>query len=232
MPDQLMPILIVDPDETSRRLAGEALRRVGFLTLEAESGEEAVDVARRKRPRVVVLEVCLPGICGYEVCRELKDEFSERLAIVFVSATRKEPHDRVGGLLLGADDYLGKPFDGDELAARVRRLAERSAPIGLGGASHLTPREGEVYALLAQGLGQGEIARRLFITPKTVATHIEHILGKLGVRSRAQAVAFAHRRNSVDTEQHHSLTLPALLLAGDGSFLDWFSAFGGVPVFG
>jgi DNA-binding NarL/FixJ family response regulator len=227
-----MPILIADPDETSRTLAGEALRRVGFVTLEAESGEEAVDIARRDRPRVVVLEVCLPGICGYEVCRLLKDEFGERLGVVFVSATRTEPHDRVAGLLLGADDYLAKPFDGDELAARVRRLAERSGPIGLGGASHLTPREGEVYALLAEGLDQREIARRLFITPKTVATHIEHILAKLGVRSRAHAVALAYRRNPVDTEQHHSLTVPAVLLAGDGFLSDWLSAFASVPVFG
>jgi DNA-binding NarL/FixJ family response regulator len=186
-----MPILIADPDETSRKLAAEALCRVGFSTLEAESGEEAIEVARRERPRVAVLEVCLTGICGYEVCRALKDEFGERMSIVFVSATRKEPHDRVGGLLLGANDYMGKPFDSDELAARVRNLAERSAPRG--GASHLTPREGEVYELLAKGLDQEEIARRLFISPKTVATHIEHVLAKLGVRSRAQAVALAYQ---------------------------------------
>jgi DNA-binding NarL/FixJ family response regulator len=186
-----MPILIADPDEESRKLACEALRRVGFSTLEAEGGEEAIAIARRKRPRVVVLEVCLTGTCGYEVCRALKDEFGERISIVFVSATRKEPHDRVGGLLLGANDYMGKPYDSDELVARVRNLAERSAPLGV--ASHLTPREAEVYALLVRGLDQGEIADRLFITPKTVGTHIEHVLGKLGVRSRAQAVALAYR---------------------------------------
>jgi DNA-binding NarL/FixJ family response regulator len=193
-----MPILIADPDEASRKHAGEALRRVGFSTLEAESGEEAIAVTRRDRPRVAVLEVCLPGICGYEVCHQLRDEFADRLAIVFVSATRTEPYDRVGGLLLGANDYLGKPFDGDEFAARVRMLAERLGHNVLSGASGLTPREGEVYALLAQGLDQEEIARRLFISPKTVATHIEHVLRKLGVRSRAQAVALAYRGNPAD----------------------------------
>jgi DNA-binding NarL/FixJ family response regulator len=194
-----MQALIADPDDKSRALACEALHRAGFSTLEAKRGEEAIELARRERPSVVVLEVCLAGICGYEVCRKLKAEFGERLSIVFVSATRREPYDRVGGLLLGADDYLSKPFDGDELAARVRRLAESSAPPGLAGASNLTPREGEVYALLAEGLDQGEIAGRLFITSKTVGTHIEHILGKLGVRSRAQAVALAYRSSPAHT---------------------------------
>lgn len=189
-----MPVLIADPDETARRLAGESLRRAGYTTLEVENGDEALALARRERPRVVVLEVCLTGVCGYEVCRELKDEFGDRVAIVFVSATRQEPYDRVAGLLLGADDYLGKPVDGNELVARVRRLVQRrSAPPDVAVNSSLTPREGEVYALLVQGLDQAEIADLLVISPNTVGTHIEHILGKLGVRSRAQAVALAYR---------------------------------------
>jgi DNA-binding NarL/FixJ family response regulator len=189
-----VPVLIADPDETARRLAGESLRRAGYTTLEVENGDQALALARRERPRVVVLEVCLTGVCGYEVCRELKDEFGDRVAIVFVSATRQEPYDRVGGLLLGADDYLGKPVDGNELVARVRRLVQRRfAPPDLAVNSSLTPREGEVYALLVQGLDQSEIADLLVISPHTVGTHIEHILGKLGVRSRAQAVALAHR---------------------------------------
>jgi DNA-binding NarL/FixJ family response regulator len=189
-----VPVLIADPDETARRLAGESLRRAGYTTLEVENGDEALALARRERPRVVVLEVCLTGVCGYEVCRELKDEFGDRVAIVFVSATRQEPYDRVAGLLLGADDYLGKPVDGNELVARVRRLVQRRfAPPDLAVNSSLTPREGEVYALLVQGLDQAEIADLLVISPNTVGTHIEHILGKLGVRSRAQAVALAYR---------------------------------------
>src|SRR5213078_1111954 len=104
---------------------------------------------------------------------------------------------RVAGLLLGADDYLVKPIQFDHLLARVRRLVAQPAPVVGPVASPLTPREQEVLGLLAEGLEQDEIANRLFITPKTVAKHIERILGKLGVRSRAQAVALALRADSL-----------------------------------
>jgi DNA-binding NarL/FixJ family response regulator len=225
-----MKILVADPDKDHRALAADALRRAGYSTLEVETGEDAVEVARRERPRVVVLEVSLPGICGYEVCRALKEEFGEDVAIVFVSATRTESHDRVGGLLLGADDYLAKPFAGDELAARVRRLGERSAAFDPEVASGLTPREREVFALLAQGHDQGEIARSLFISPRTVGAHIEHILGKLGVRSRAQAVALAYRRDLLDKPRLRSWSLPTLLLFREEFFLDWLGAWNGTLI--
>jgi DNA-binding NarL/FixJ family response regulator len=224
-----MLILVTDPDKSERALAADALRRAGYSIVEAKSGEEAVEIARRERPRVVVLEVSLPGICGYEVCRALKEEFGEDIAIVFVSATRKEPQDRVGGLLLGADDYLAKPFAGDELAARVRRLGERAVAFDPEVTSGLTPREREVFALLAQGHDQGEIASNLFISPKTVGAHIEHILGKLGVRSRAQAVALAYRRNLVDKQPFRSWGIPALLLFREELFLDWLGAWSRAP---
>jgi DNA-binding CsgD family transcriptional regulator len=80
-----------------------------------------------------------------------------------------------------------------ELVVRVRRLLGVAALGGFAGADHLTPRERDVLALLTEGLSQVEIAARLFITERTVAKHIEHILAKLGVHTRAQAVARALR---------------------------------------
>jgi two-component system, NarL family, nitrate/nitrite response regulator NarL len=193
-------IFIVDGDHLSRTLISRVLERVGYTTYVAETGEEALAAAKRERPALVVLEVRLPGVSGYEVCRELKDEFGETLPIVFVSGNRTEPGDRVAGLLVGGDDYLVKPFDPNELLARVRRLLP---PRLAGGETprRLTRREFEVLSLLVEGLSQPEIAERLFISPKTVGKHLEHILAKLGVHSRAQAVSLAVRDELIETHR-------------------------------
>jgi len=192
-------ILIVDDDANYRAFVSSMLGRVGYGAREASSGEEALTSVRRERPSCVLLDVLLPGVTGYAVCRELRDEYGEALPIIFVTGERTEPGDRVAGLLLGADDYVVKPFDPDELLARVRRsivrsdLAERR-----NGDQHrrvfgLTDRERDIVMRLADGMGQKAIAAELVISPKTVATHIQRILGKLGVHSRAEAVAVAHR---------------------------------------
>ncbi len=197
-------ILIVDDDDNCSSLVSALLTRAGFSTIEAATGDAALAMARSHHPSVVLLDVNLPGVNGYEVCRELKDKFGQELPVVFLSGERTEPFDRVAGLLIGADDYIVKPFDPDELVARVRRLAVRTtvetsrrAEAGLAG---LSPRENEVFRLLADGLSQREIADRLFISERTVATHIQRILGKLGVHSRAQAVAVAARNGLVSPE--------------------------------
>ena len=104
-------ILVADHDRESRALMSRVLRRVGYTVDQAETGEEALAVAKRERPALVVVEVLLRGVSGYEVCHELKNEFGEALPIVFVSGNRTESGDRVAGLLVGADDYLVKPFD-------------------------------------------------------------------------------------------------------------------------
>lgn len=197
--DGASPILIADHDEEMRSLVATVLAQAGYETLEAATGDEAIDAARRALPRLVVLEVALPGLSGYEVCHQLRNDFGESLPIVFISGDRTEPFDRVAGFLIGADDYLIKPFAPDELLARVRRLARRTVPVPPSVASKLTNREMEVLRLLAEGLEQDDIARQLFITRKTVGTHIENIMRKLGVRSRSQAVALAYREDLIKT---------------------------------
>jgi DNA-binding NarL/FixJ family response regulator len=195
-------ILIVDDDPGARALMASLVERIGHSPTEAETGEEALEAARRQRPSCVLLDVHLPRVSGYEVCRWLRDEYGQDLPIIFVTGERTEPSDRVAGLLIGADDYVIKPYDPDELIARVRRAISRSHPEEIRAAPwregfDLTVRERQVLALLAKGLGQPAIASELFISPKTVATHIQRILPKLGVRSRAQAVAVAHREGLV-----------------------------------
>jgi DNA-binding NarL/FixJ family response regulator len=191
-------ILIADGDAAARKKLARVFERAGFGTAQASTGQEALDFVRSAPPAAAILEPSLAGVSGYEVCRALRDEFGEAIPIIFVSASRTESYDRVAGLLIGADDYLPKPFAPDELLARVRRLVQRAPPASTPIPSRLTKRELEVLGLLADGLAQPEIAKRLDISEKTVGSHIERILSKLDVRSRAQAVALAFREDLVE----------------------------------
>jgi DNA-binding NarL/FixJ family response regulator len=196
------PILIVDDDTPSRTLVRELVEGAGYSTIESTTGEEALVSADEQRPSLVLLDVHLPGISGYAVCRQLRERFGERLPIIFVSGARIEAMDRVAGLLVGADDYIVKPYAPDELVARVWRSLARTGETSAKGevdlAARLTPREQEVLRLLAKGLTPKTIAAELFISRKTVATHIQRILTKLDVHSRAEAVAIAHRGGLAD----------------------------------
>jgi DNA-binding NarL/FixJ family response regulator len=192
-------ILIADHDAEMRALVGDLLEKAGYEIAEAENGDEAIDLARGDPPLLVIVDVTLPVLSGYEVCHQLKEEYGAGLPIILVSGERTEPFDRVAGILIGADDYVVKPFAHDELLARVRRLVRSTRPVAPLVASKLTPRELEVLRLLAEGLDPAEIAEQLFISRRTVGTHLENIMRKLGVRSRAQAVALAYREELVKT---------------------------------
>jgi DNA-binding NarL/FixJ family response regulator len=186
-------ILVADDDPESRRAIAEALNRAGHPTALAADGDEALAMMESDRPALVITEVLLPGASGYELCHAVKGRYGPGVPVILVSDRRTEPADRLAGLLIGADDYVLKPVCAAELVVRVQRLLGVPADGGLVGADTLTPRERDVMALLIQGLSQGEIAQRLVITQRTVAKHIEHILGKLRVHTRAQAVALALR---------------------------------------
>jgi DNA-binding NarL/FixJ family response regulator len=200
-------VLIVEDDDQFRVLLTTLLQRAGHATREASTGAEALAAAGEELPALVLLDIDIPDKSGYAVCRELRDAHGEELPIVFVTGSRIEQLDRVAGLLLGADDYIVKPFDGDEFIARVRRLLARStARSALRTDAHgLTPREREVIHLLGQGLTPPTIARELFISPKTVSTHIQRILAKLGVHSRTEALSFAFREGLIDVNGTRAL---------------------------
>jgi DNA-binding NarL/FixJ family response regulator len=192
------PVVVVDGDGTARRALAGLLADAGFRVIEATTGDEALGIAREDQPCLVVLEIPLGEVSGYEVCRVLREEHGEEVAIIFVSGTRVESYDRLAGLLVGADDYVVKPYAPDELLARVRRLVDRTRSEVSPTLAPLTPRELEVLRLLAEGLSPEDIAEQLVISPKTVASHVEHILLKLKVNSRVQAVALAYREGLVE----------------------------------
>jgi len=186
-------VLVVDDEKQFRQMVGAAFERAGFAVTLAADANAALAAVAHQAPHIAVVDVVMPGASGFELYQELRDRLGEELPIIFVSGDRTEPHDRVAGLLLGADDYLVKPVDPDELVCRVRRsLRPRSEPPEYGpevDLPMLTAREREILELLAEGKSSAEIACELVISARTVGTHVQHILGKLGVHSRAQAVA-------------------------------------------
>ena len=191
------PVVIADEDGTARRELAQLFEAAGFEVVQVGSGEEVLRAVEEATPCVVLLEIPLGSLSGYEVCRTLREEASG-IPVVFVSGSRTESYDRVAGLLVGADDYVVKPYAPDELLTRVRALVRRSQPLALPVTGKLTKRELEVLRLLADGLRQDEIAERLFISRKTVGTHVANILRKLGVHSQIQAVALAYREELLE----------------------------------
>jgi DNA-binding NarL/FixJ family response regulator len=197
-------VLIADIDADVRRQLADLLGSAGFDSIQATSGFGAIELARDEQPWLTLVDLRLPDISGYEVCSELREEFGNDLGIVLLSADRTEPMDRSAGLLVGADEYLVKPLDASELLARIRRLSKRvvrTVPAHevarLELPANLTPRELEVLTLLAAGAKPREIAATLVISEKTVSSHLQRVLAKLGVSSRTQAVALAYSRGLV-----------------------------------
>lgn len=184
-------VLVVDDDGPFCEYVCALLEERGYAATAAENGRAALASVASELPDIIVLDVNIPGSSGYEVCRSIKDELRLSLPVLLVSGDRTATMDRVAGLTIGADDYLVKPFSPDELVARVRALLRRAPATPA--EPRLTARELEVLELLAEGLSQQRIAERLVISPKTVGTHIERVLGKLGAHSRAEAVALAYR---------------------------------------
>jgi len=115
-------ILVVEDEQRLRDLVSGYLEHEGFAVLTAADGLSALDLARQHAPDVVVLDLMLPGLDGFEVCRRLRT-FSD--AYVIMLTARAEEIDRIVGLEVGADDYLTKPFSPRELIARVRAMLRR-----------------------------------------------------------------------------------------------------------
>ncbi len=118
-------ILVVDDEDSITQLLCTALRYEGFETSSAANGREAMTAAASFRPDLVLLDVMLPDMDGFELHRRLTSTSTPRLPVVFLTA-RRDTDDRVRGLTIGADDYVVKPFSLEELVARVRAVLRRT----------------------------------------------------------------------------------------------------------
>lgn len=119
-------VLLVEDEESIRKFVKINLEREGYIIFEAGSGEKGIEVARRERPDIVVLDIMLPGIDGFEVCKTLRGEFPS-LGIIMLTA-KAEDYDKIMGLQYGTDDYLTKPFNPTELTLRIKSIERRLEP--------------------------------------------------------------------------------------------------------
>jgi len=119
-------ILVVDDEPDITALVAYHLARAGFRVSTAHNGPDALKAAREERPDMIILDLMLPGLSGYDVLAELRQREETRdVGVILLTARREEP-DRIRGLTLGADDYLTKPFSPQELRVRVgAHLAKR-----------------------------------------------------------------------------------------------------------
>jgi DNA-binding response OmpR family regulator len=173
-------ILVIEDDEIVARTIERSLRGQDFKVTTAASGVEGLRMARINIPDLVILDVIMPGMDGYTVCREMRADL--RLAnvpILFLTAKIKDD-DKITGFKAGADDYLSKPFNIDELVLRVRAILRRST-ISLraiaeqfpadASPSELTPRAREVLALIDQSTRTVESTRCLVVGDHVLDTH-------------------------------------------------------------
>lgn len=118
-------VLVVEDETDVVDLLRYNLGRAGFSVLIAASGDGGLNMARTMRPDIIVLDLMLPGMTGHEVCRALKSDADTEVIPIVMLTAKGEPHERVKGLELGADDYVTKPFSPRELVLRVQALLKR-----------------------------------------------------------------------------------------------------------
>jgi DNA-binding response OmpR family regulator len=203
MPSEL--ILLVDDEPSIIQLARMYLEREGFHTASANDGEAALDKVAQEHPALVVLDVMLPKLDGFEVCRRLRAS-QDPTAILMLTA-RDEDIDKVLGLELGADDYLTKPFNPRELVARVKailRRGERSAkvtdavPIHLGDLT-VDPARREVR-LASRPLS---LRTQEFDLLLTLAEHRGLVLSREQILQKAWGFDFYGQTRTVDVHIAH-----------------------------
>ncbi|WP_297846016.1 response regulator [Pseudomonas sp.] len=205
-------ILIVDDTPENLALLSDALEDAGYLVLVALDGSSALNRIQRRRPDLILLDALMPGLDGFETCRQIKSQpDTANIPVLFMTALTDSEH-VVKGFEAGAIDYVTKPIECNEVLARVashlrtarilQSARQPSLPVNAGFDNKpaneklarrfkLTEREIEVLRWVSCGKTNKDIADILQLSPRTVNKHLEHIYIKLGVETRTAATSVA-----------------------------------------
>ncbi len=207
VPDEITT-LIVDDHEVVREGLRLSLSRAPHIRVvgEASDGASAIDLALRRKPDVVIMDVRMPGMDGLEATRQLSEQLPETKVLIFTAYSERSLLGR--GFESGAKGYVLKEAPHGTLVRAIEKVASGEGYVdpalmpqflsGRDQSDMLTPREREILQLLADGLSNGDVAERLFISQETVKSHVRHILTKLEADTRTQAVAIALREAMID----------------------------------
>jgi len=207
-------ILLVDDEPGLRQAVQAYLEDSGFTVTTAANAQVAWELLQQQKPDLVVSDVMMPQMSGYQFLKQLRDDPRfQHLPVVFLTA-RGMTKDRIAGFRAGVDGYIAKPFDPDELVAVIENLLRKAEPQPTDMAQELaeikallarqggmiakepldldlTPRERSVLELLAQGLMNKEIAHQLETSVRNVEKYVSRLFSKTGTNSRTELVRFA-----------------------------------------
>ena len=221
-------ILVVDDDLGTRLSISDYLELSGYKVMTAKDGQEALNILEKYHLDLIVTDIVMPRMNGYELVRQLRQKPSWRLLPVILLTGRTKTQERILGYKSGCDLYLPKPFELEELGAAIHNLLERSqiiqAEYGYNREnissstsqkaeenhnaqfdletsqiiSSLTTREQEVLEILTYGLSNAEIGNQLHLCPRTVEKYVSSLLRKTLTSNRAELVRFAIKHGLVE----------------------------------
>jgi DNA-binding NarL/FixJ family response regulator len=198
-------LLLIDDDPNLILLVKDYLEFRGYEVVTADNGQEALEVLDQETPDMIICDVMMPQMDGYSLVEHVrKNPRTSWIPVLFLSA-KGQSQDRVKGLNTGADVYMVKPFEPEELVAQVEsslkqasRLIQRqdkttdSAPkIQVPFDVELTPTELRVVQFVARGMANREIAEELNVSQRTIESHVSNMLGKTGLHNRTELARWA-----------------------------------------
>ena len=198
-------LLLIDDDPNLILLVKDYLEFRGYEVLTADNGKEALNLLSQNLPDMIICDIMMPEMDGYALIENVRqDPRTSWIPVLFLSA-RGQSQDRIKGLNLGADVYMVKPFEPEELVAQVESslkqtnrllihtdgIGDDNSPIQVPATVELTPTELKVVQLVARGLANREIALQMNVSQRTIESHVSNMLGKTGLSNRTELARWA-----------------------------------------